>query len=107
MFEKAPEELKEELFLEIKHKYEMYSERWTDDKYFQDKLNPRYKNIYENALFSDTHQEFELRVKLFEIEDKIFKLNKQNKKYKKMIENLKNENKIIKSTKGYKFIEKL
>ena len=78
-----------------------------NDDYFKDGLNPRYKNIYESALLADSHMEFELRVELFDLEDKIFKLNRQNKKYKSKINNLKKENDSIKSTKGYKLMEKL
>lgn len=107
IYENAPENVKESLFCQIKSKYQKYTEKWMSDDYFKDDLNPRYKNIYESALFSDNHREFELRVELFDLEDKIFKLNRQNKKYKSKINNLKKENERIKSTKGYKLMEKL
>ncbi len=106
IFENAPEEFKEDLFLEIKHKYKIHTDKWMNDDYFKNKLKPRYKNIYESALLSHTHREFELRHELYDIQEKIVKLNKQNKKYKDRIKNLKKENDTIKSTKGYKFIKR-
>ena len=83
IFENTPEKYKEEVFLKIKEKYQKYSEKWQEDSYFRNELNPRYKNIFESALNSDSPAEFELRVKLFDSEKKLKKLKKQNKKLKK------------------------
>jgi glycosyltransferase involved in cell wall biosynthesis len=83
IFENTPEKYKEEVFLKIKEKYQKYSEKWQEDSYFRNELNPRYKNIFESAINSDSPAEFELRVKLFDSEKKLKKLKKQNKKLKK------------------------
>ncbi len=83
IFENTQEKYKEEVFLNIKEKYQKYSEKWQEDSYFRNELNPRYKNIFESAINSDSPAEFELRVKLFDSEKKLKKLKKQNKKLKK------------------------
>lgn len=83
IFENTKEKYKEEVFLKIKEKYQKYSEKWQEDSYFRNELNPRYKNIFESAINSDSPAEFELRVKLFDSEKKLKKLKKQNKKLKK------------------------
>ena len=83
IFENTQEKYKEEVFLNIKEKYQKYSEKWQKDSYFRNELNPRYKNIFKSALNSDSPAEFELRVKLFDSEKKLKKLKKQNKKLKK------------------------
>ena len=83
IFENTPEKYKEEVFLKIKEKYQKYNEKWQEDSYFRNELNPRYKNIFESALNSNSPAEFELRVKLFDSEKKLKKLKKQNKKLKK------------------------
>ena len=83
IFENTQEKYKKEVFLNIKEKYQKYSEKWQEDSYFRNELNPRYKNIFESAINSDSPAEFELRVKLFDSEKKLKKLKKQNKKLKK------------------------
>lgn len=106
VFDNAPDEYKEDVFREIKLKYMTYSDKWHDDEFFCDKLNPKFKNIFDSALQSDTHIEFQLRVELYNINREIRKLKKENRKYSEKINKLKKENNNIKSTKGYKILKK-
>lgn len=106
LFENAPEELKPELFLEIKRRYLKFSEKWQKDEIFRDKLRKRYKYIYNSAIQSHTSEEFELRVKIFDEQRNIRKLKKENKEIRKELEKLKKENDLIKSSKGYELINR-
>jgi len=106
VFDDAPEECKEDVFKGIKSRYKKFDAKWHEDDYFNNKLNPRYKNIFDSALQSDNHVEFQLRVELFEVNTKIRKLEKKNKKYTAKINKLKKENSNIKSTKGYRIFKR-
>ena len=106
VFDDAPEECKEDVFKGIKSRYKKFDAKWHEDDYFNNKLNPRYKNIFDSALQSDNHVEFQLRVELFEVNTKIRKLEKKNKKYTAKINKLKKKNSNIKSTKGYRIFKR-
>ncbi|WP_458453922.1 glycosyltransferase family 2 protein [Methanobrevibacter sp.] len=105
IFENAPREYKEEIFKEMRNRFIKYSDRWYEDEFFSNRLNRKYKNIYESAISSDSPHEFELKVKSFNMELEVMKLRKENNKIIKRTEKLKNENDVIKSTKGYKFLK--
>lgn len=105
MFENAPEEHKDALFLEIKKRYIKFSDKWESDEYFKSNLKKRYNHIYNSALQSDSGEEFVLRVKIYDEQRKINKLKKENKRIAKKLKKIKNENDLIKSTKGFKLIK--
>ena len=105
MFENAPEEHKPDLFLEIRKRYMKFSNKWEMDEYFKNDLKKRYSHIYNSALQSDSSEEFELRVKIYDKQRKINKLKKENKRIERKLEKIKKENDIIKSTKGFKLIK--
>ena len=106
VFESAPEELKPDLFFEMKKRYIKYSKKWESDDYFKNDLKKRYRHVYNSALQSHTGEEFELRVNVYEIKRKIKKLKKENKKIKKALKKLKKENDLIRSTKGFELMNR-
>ena len=105
-FENTSKDHKADLFLEMRRRYLKFSEKWQKDEYFMNDLPKRLKHIYDSAVLSDSHEEFELRVKLYDKQRKINKLKKENKRIEKELEKVKKENDLIKSTKGFKFIKK-
>ena len=105
-FENTSKDHKADLFLEMRRRYLKFSEKWQKDEYFMNDLPKRLKHIYDSAVLSDSHEEFELRVKLYDKQRKINKLKKENKRIEKKLEKVKKENDLIKSTKGFKFIKK-
>ena len=105
IFENAPDEFKEDVFLEIKKRYLKFKGKWESDDYFKNKLNKRHKHIYNSAIQSDSACEFKARVKLFDREFEIARLKKENREIQKNLNKIKNENSIIKSTKGFKLIK--
>ena len=105
-FENTSKGHKADLFLEMRRRYVKFSEKWQKDEYFMNDLPKRLKHIYDSAVLSDSHEEFELRVKLYDKQRKINKLKKENKRIEKELEKVKKENDLIKSTKGFKFIKK-
>ena len=107
IFENAPDEYKFELFFEIKRRYLKFSDKWESDDYFRNDLAKRHKHIYNSAIQSDSSEEFELRVRIYDKEAKISRLKKENRKIEKRLNKLRKENDLIKSTKGFKFLNKL
>jgi glycosyltransferase involved in cell wall biosynthesis len=106
VFESAPEELKPDLFFEMKKRYIEYSEKWEMDDYFKNNLKKRYRHIYNSAIQSHASEEFELRVKVYDEQIKIKKLKKENKEIKKALKKFRKENDLIKSSKGYRIMNK-
>ena len=95
-FENTSKDHKADLFLEMRRRYLKFSEKWQNDEYFMNDLPKRLKHIYESAVLSDRHEEFELRVKLYDKQRKINKLKKENKRIEKELEKVKKENDLIK-----------
>lgn len=106
LFENAPKKHKSALFEEIKRRYLKFSDKWESDDYFKNDLPKRYKHIYNSAIQSDSGEEFELRVKIYDKQREINELKKENKRIKKKLKKIKKENDLIKSTKGFKFMKK-
>lgn len=104
VFENASEEVKPDLFFEIKRRYLKYSEKWENDDYFRNDLVKRYRHIYNSAIQSHSGEEFELRVKIYDEKRKIKRLKKENKKINKALKKIKKENDLIKSSKGFELI---
>lgn len=104
IFEDAPDGLKDELFPEIKRRYLEFSGKWENDEYFRDDLPKRYRHIYRSALESDSAEEFELRVKVFDCQGEIDRMKRENRKIEDKIKKVKKENNLIKSTKRFKLI---
>lgn len=59
IFKKADESDRDVLFEKIKHDYLKYKEIWQSDDYFNNKLNPKYKHIFNCALKSKNAKRFE------------------------------------------------
>ena len=106
VFESASEELKPDIFFEMKKRYLKYSKKWESDDYFKNDLKKRYRHIYNSALQSHTSEEFELRVKIYDEKRKLKKLKKENKEIKKALKKLRKENDLIKSSKGFEMMKK-
>ena len=106
LFEDAPDECKPDLFFEIKRRYLKFSDKWQSDEYLENDLSKRQRHIYDSALKSDSGDEFESRVKIYDRQRKINKLEKENKNIERKLETIRKENELIKSTKGFKLIKK-
>lgn len=106
LFEDAPNKCKGDFFLEIKRRYLKFSDKWEMDGYFRNELKERHKHIYDSAIKSDSGEEFESRVKIYDKQRKINKLKKENKNIERKLETIRKENELIKSTKGFKLIKK-
>lgn len=106
LFKNAPVEHKSDLFMEIKRRYLKFSYKWEMDGYFKNDLSKRHKHIYDSAIESDSGDEFESRVRIYDKQRKINKLKKENKNIRRKLETIRNENELIKSTKGFKLIKK-
>ena len=59
IFKRADESQKDAFFERIKHDYSKSREKWENDDYFNEKLNPRYKHIYKCAIKSRNARKFE------------------------------------------------
>ena len=94
------------MFFEIKRRYLKFSDKWESDDYFINNLSKRDEHIYISALQSDSAEEFELRVKIYDKQQKIDKLKRENKRIEKRLEEIRKENDHIKSTKGFKLIKR-
>jgi glycosyltransferase involved in cell wall biosynthesis len=106
IFEGAPDDCKSELFFEIKRRYLKFSDKWQSDDYFRNDLAKSHKNIYESAIESHSSEEFESRVKIYDLERKINKLKRENRKIEKKLNKIKKENDAIRSTKGFRLTKK-
>lgn len=106
IFANAPSKFKSDLFFEIKRRYLKFSDKWESDDYFINNLSKRDEHIYISALQSDSAEEFELRVKIYDKQQKIDKLKRENKRIEKRLEEIRKENDLIKSTKGFKLIKR-
>lgn len=107
LFEDVPKEYKSDFFLELKKRYMKFSNKWENEDYFKNSLSKRYKHIYYSAIQSDSSEEFELRVKIYDKQRIINAVKKENKIIEKQLKKIKKENELIKSTKGFKFMQKL
>ena len=74
LFKKADISQKELFFEKIKHDYLKSKDKWESDRYFRDKLKPRYKHIYKCALKSRNARKFESCVDNYDEESKFKKL---------------------------------
>lgn len=74
LLKNADPEDKEIFFERIKSEYIKNSERWENDYYFANKMNPRYRHIYRCALKSKNAEKFEKCVEKYSSKGKLNKL---------------------------------
>lgn len=77
IFKKADPASKEKLFEKIKEDYLKYQDKWEGDDYFKNKLDPKYKHIYNCALKSKNADKFESCVDSYGKESRLKKLRKK------------------------------
>lgn len=68
---------KDELFKKIKKDYLKSKDKWENDKYFKNKLNPKYKHIFNCAIKSRNARKFESCVDNYQKENIFKKLRKK------------------------------
>ena len=74
IFKKADSSKKEPLFQKIKHDYAKSKDKWNEDEYFTNKLNPKYKHIFNCALKSKNAEKFEKCVDNYSKESRLKRL---------------------------------
>ena len=77
IFKNADSSTKEELFKKIKHDYLKHKDKWEQDKFFINKLNPRYKHMFNCAIKSKNARKFESCVDGYSKESIFKKLRKK------------------------------
>lgn len=77
IFKKADESQKEELFQKIKYDYLKNKNKWENDEYFNNKLNPRFKHIFNCAIKSRNASKFEKCVDNYSKDSKLKRLRKK------------------------------
>ena len=76
IFKKADETQKEAFFKKIKAEYLKNKDKWENDYYFKNNLNPKYRHIFKCALKSTNARKFEKCVDGYSKESKLNKLRK-------------------------------
>ena len=94
------EEYKEEFFNKVHIDFENYQREYENG--ILSKLDEYYNCIFRNFITSNNHKEFDLSMKIFDIEKKLKKAQTENKKLKKDINTLKNKNESIMSSNSWK-----
>ena len=74
IFKNADSSQKDELFEKIKKDYLESKDKWENDDYFKDKLNPKYKHMFKCAIKSKNANKFESCVESYNKERKIKRL---------------------------------
>lgn len=77
VFKNADSKDKEEIFQKIKSDYQKSKDKWERDDFFKNKLNPKYKHIYNCALKSKNASKFESCVENYSKDGLFKKLRKK------------------------------
>lgn len=77
IFKNTDHSSKQDFFEKIKQDYLKYQNKWESDDYFKNKLNPKYKHIYNYALKSKNADKFESCVESYGKESRLTKLRKK------------------------------
>lgn len=88
-FSQVPQEYKEDFFNKIKTDFLTKKETYENENIFE-MANNRGLEIFFKAIESDSPDEFELSIEIFDLNRKLLKLKKQNKKLKQKIANCSN-----------------
>ena len=99
------DEYKEEFFKRVQVDFRDFEEEY--ENYILPNLGKTYNYIFENFVSCHNHEEFDLKMKIFNIKKNNKKLEKQNKKLNKEIDKLKKQNESLKSSKSWKITEPL
>ena len=99
------DEFKEEFFKRVQNDFTDYGNEYEKD--ILPSLGKTYNYIFGCFLNCHNHEEFDLKIKIFNFKKNNEKLKKQNKKLKKELDNLKKKNKSIKSSQSWKITKPL
>jgi len=99
------DEFKEEFFKRVQNDFTDYGNEYEKD--ILPSLGKTYNYIFGCFLNCHNHEEFDLKIKIFNFKKNNEKLKKQNKKLKKELDNLKKKNESIKSSQSWKITKHL
>ncbi len=99
------DEYKEEFFKRVQNDFRDYEGDY--EKNILSNLNKTYNYIFRNFISCYNHDEFDLKIKIFNLKNNNKKIEKQNKKLKKDISKIKNENKLLISSNSWKLTKPL
>ena len=99
------DEFKEEFFKRVQNDFTDYGNEYEKD--ILPALGKTYNYIFGCFLNCHDHEEFDLKIKIFNFKKNNEKLKKQNKKLKKELDNLKKKNESIKSSQSWKITKPL
>lgn len=81
------EEFKEEFFKIVNVDFKSYEEEY-ENKIFNDGFDNRLKYVFRSFISSNNHEEFDLKMEIFDLEKNIKKIKKKNKKLKKELKDI-------------------
>ncbi|MBO7517765.1 MAG: hypothetical protein J6T31_01490, partial [Methanobrevibacter sp.] len=101
------EVFKEEFFNRIKEDFKSHKKEFHNDYVFLEKVNPRHRYIFNEALKAENYKEFELNVETYIQKQKNRDLSKKKKRLKKDIKKYEKLNKELMKSNSWKITKPL
>lgn len=106
-FSQVDEVFKEEFFNRIKEDFKSHKKEFHNDYVFLEKVNPRHRYIFNEALKAENYKEFELNVETYIQKQKNRDLSKKKKRLKKDIKKYEKLNKELMKSNSWKITKPL